>query len=88
MPHILTHDPARELSLWQDGFDVGQDVGLRLALEVVVKEHERQRGLAAIANEAGLSGESSFRAAARHEYALARLSDVATVVAVYFRATH
>jgi hypothetical protein len=31
------------------------------------------------------ASKSSFRTAARHEYALARLADVASLVAVYFR---
>jgi hypothetical protein len=54
-------------------------------LETIVKEIDRQRDLAVIANATVPPGESSFRNAARHEYAGARLSDVATVVAVYFR---
>jgi hypothetical protein len=79
---------TRTLPLYLTGVSVGRDIGLRLALEVVVKEIDRQRDLAAIANATTPPGESSFYTAARHEYALARLSDVATVVAVYFRATH
>jgi hypothetical protein len=53
-------------------------------METVVKEASRQQDLAAIAN-ATLDASDAFRVAARHEYASARLCDVATVVAVYFR---
>jgi hypothetical protein len=64
---------------------LGVGIGLRLALETITKEIDRQRELAVITNTTVTPGESSFRTAARHEYARARLSDVATVVAVYFR---
>jgi hypothetical protein len=43
----------------------------------IVKEIDRQRGLAIIANATLPPGDSSYQKAARHEYALARLSDVA-----------
>jgi hypothetical protein len=36
MPHILTHDPVRDLPLHRDGFNAGQDLGLRIALDVIV----------------------------------------------------
>jgi hypothetical protein len=80
---LPTH--ARTLPLYLPGLTVGRDIGLRLALETIVREVDRQRDLAVIAKATTAPGESSFRNAARHEYARARLSDVATVVAVYFR---
>jgi hypothetical protein len=36
MPNILTHDPVRDLPIYRDGFTAGQNVGLRVALEVLV----------------------------------------------------
>jgi hypothetical protein len=79
---------TRTLPLYLAGVSVGRAIGLRIALETIVKEIDRQRDLAIIANATLLPGGSSYQKAARHEYALARLSDVATVVAVHFRATH
>jgi hypothetical protein len=84
MAHILAHDPARQLPLYAQGFAAGRDVGLRIGLEAIVKEADRQRDLAIIAN-LGVPGAASYATATKHEYTAARLSDVATVVAVYFR---
>ena len=82
---IPTH--ARTLPLYQSGLAVGRDIGLRIALETIVKEAARQQNLAAIAN-ATMSAHDAYRVASNHAYALGRLSEVATVVAVYFHATH
>jgi hypothetical protein len=87
MTPSLIHEPIAKLPIYQDGFRRGTDLGLRLALETIVKEAARQQDLAAIANATVLPGDA-FRVASRHQYALGRLSDVAAVVAVYFRATH
>jgi hypothetical protein len=52
-------------------------------LETIVKEAARQQNLAAIANATMPAGDA-YRVASNHAHVLARLSDVATVVAVYF----
>jgi hypothetical protein len=36
MSPSLIHDPIRKLPLWQDGFAHGRNLGLRIALEVIV----------------------------------------------------
>jgi hypothetical protein len=79
---LPTH--ARTLPLYLAGVAVGRDIGLRIALEAIVKEAARQQNLAAIANATMPAGDA-YRVASNHAYALARLSDVAVVVAVYFR---
>jgi hypothetical protein len=79
---------TRTLPLYLAGVAVGQDIGLRLALEVIVAEAERQRDLAILVSVAHFRRSDSFAAAAKHEFTAARLSDVASVVAAYFRATH
>jgi hypothetical protein len=75
---------TRTLPRYLAGVSVGRDIGLRTALEVA-KEIDRQRDLAVIANVTIPPGEASFRNADRHEYARARWSDVAGVVADHLR---
>jgi hypothetical protein len=79
---------AYPLSGYTSAVAFGRAIGLRVALETIVKEVDRQRDLAVIANATTTPGTGSFAHASRHEYARARLSDVAGVIAVYFRATH
>jgi hypothetical protein len=79
---------VRAMPGYNAGLAHGVDIGLRLGLETIVKEIARQRDLAVIANATTTPGTGSFAHASRHEYARARLSDVAGVIAVYFRATH
>jgi hypothetical protein len=52
--------------------------------ETIVKEADRQRDSAALANVTLPPGDA-YRVASKHAYAFARLSDVAAVVAVHFR---
>jgi hypothetical protein len=56
---------------------LGRGIGLRLALETITAEINRQTDLAATAD--------TFHSAARHQHTRARLCEVATVVGGYFR---
>jgi hypothetical protein len=56
---------------------LGRHIGLRLALDALTLEIHLQQDLAADAVE--------FNTAARHEYAQARLTEIAQIVAAYFR---
>jgi hypothetical protein len=76
---------AYPLSGYTSAVAFGRAIGLRIALETIVKGIDRQRDLAVLANATTPPGETSYRKAAKHEYARARLCDVAAVVAVYFR---
>jgi hypothetical protein len=78
---------ARTLPIYLAGLAVGQDIGLRIALEAIIKEAARQTDLATIANATMPPGDA-YRVASKHAYAAGRLTDVAGLVAVYFRATH
>jgi hypothetical protein len=42
MSTSLTHDPIRELPIYLDGFHAGRDVGLMVALNVIVAEQTNQ----------------------------------------------
>jgi hypothetical protein len=77
--NATTDAAIRALPIYRLGFDAGRDVGLAIALHTITKEASRQQDLAAIAN---------ITLAPSDAYALARLTDLATVVAVYFRTTH
>jgi hypothetical protein len=46
MANSLTHDPARELPLYLDGFSAGRDVGLAIALAANTAERAHQERLA------------------------------------------
>jgi hypothetical protein len=72
---------AYHLSGYTSAVAFGRAIGLRVALETIVKEIAAQDDQAVIAVVTG----ANTAEAAVHEYARARLSDVATVVAVYFR---
>jgi hypothetical protein len=66
------------LPLYQLGFHDGQDTGLRIALDAVTQERIRQTHMQA-------THDAASPAAARHEYAAARLVYVSKVVAARFR---
>jgi hypothetical protein len=46
MANSLTHDPARALPLYRDGFSAGRDVGLAIALAAITAERVHQERLA------------------------------------------
>jgi hypothetical protein len=77
MPTNLNPDIAA-LPLYQLGFHDGQDVGLRIALDAITQERIRQTHMQATHDPAS-------PAAARHEYAAARLVDVSKVIGAHFR---
>jgi hypothetical protein len=77
MPHIITHNIA-SLPICRDGFTVGRDTGLRLALDAITQERIRQTHIQA-------AHDAASPAAARHEYAAARLVDVSKVIGARFR---
>ncbi len=77
MAHIITHNIAA-LPLYQDGFAVGRDTGLRIALDAITQERIRQTHMQA-------THDAASPAAARHEYAAARLVDVSKVIGARFR---
>ncbi len=79
MAHIITHNIA-SLPLYQDGFAVGRDTGLRLALDQLTQERLRQERLLAHCWP-------SSTKAARISYAEASLREVSKTVAGIFR-TH
>jgi len=72
MAHILAHDPIRVLPIYRDGFNAGQDLGLRIALDAITAERIRQERLD--------SGSQACRV-----YAEGALLAVAKVVAARFR---
>jgi hypothetical protein len=77
MPHIITHNIA-SLPLYQDGFAVGRDTGLRIALDQLTQERIRQERLLARCYP-------SSTKAARISYAEASLREVSKRVAGIFR---
>jgi hypothetical protein len=79
MPHIITHNLA-SLPLYQDGFAVGRDVGLRLALDQLTQERLKQERLLARLWPTSTK-------AARISYAEASLREVSERIAIMFR-TH
>jgi hypothetical protein len=79
---LPTH--ARTLPLYLAGLAVGRDIGVRLALEVVVAEMTRQADAAAKAN-ATMPAPAASTTASRHAYASARLNTVAVIIAAHFR---
>jgi hypothetical protein len=78
--HILAHDPARELPLYIDGFNAGQDVGLMVALNAIVAEMVRQNDAATVA-----ALDPRQQDAARHQHCAGRLLAVGRIVAGQFR---
>jgi hypothetical protein len=72
-----THN-IRQLPLYQLGFHDGQDTGLRIALDAITHERIRQTHMQA-------THDAASPAAARHEYAAARLVDVSKVIGARFR---
>jgi hypothetical protein len=66
------------LPLYQLGFHDGQDTGLRIALDAITQERIRQTHMQA-------THDTASPAAARHEYAAARLVDVSKVIGARFR---
>ena len=77
MAHNLTPEIAA-LPLYVEGFNAGQDVGLRIALDAITQERIRQTHMQA-------THDAASPAAARHEYAAARLVDVSKVISARFR---
>jgi hypothetical protein len=77
MAHNLTPEIAA-LPLYVEGFNAGQDVGLRIALDAITHERIRQTQIQA-------THDAASPAAARHEYAAARLVDVSKVIGARFR---
>ena len=80
MANSLYDQITREHPAYQAGFAQGRDVGLRIAIEVVVAEQTRQEDAATVA---ALGTDSS--AALPHEYAAGRLLLVGRIVAATFR---
>jgi hypothetical protein len=72
-----THN-IRALPIYVEGFHDGQDVGLRIALDQLTQERIRQTHMQA-------THDAASPAAARHEYAAARLVDVSKVIGARFR---
>jgi hypothetical protein len=72
-----THD-LRQLPIYVEGFHAGQDTGLRIALDAITQERTRQTHMQA-------PHDAASPAAARHEYAAARLVDVSKVIGARFR---
>jgi hypothetical protein len=72
-----THN-IRALPIYVEGFQDGQDVGLRIALDQLTQERIRQTHMQA-------THDAASPAAARHEYAAARLVDVSKVIGARFR---
>jgi hypothetical protein len=68
----------RALPIYQLGFSDGRDVGLREALDAITQERIRQTHMQA-------THDAASPAAARHEYAAARLVDVSKVIGARFR---
>jgi hypothetical protein len=77
MAHIITHNIA-SLPLYQDGFAVGRDTGLRLALDQLTAERIRQERLAT-------KRRAGSQVASRHTFAAGILLDVTKTVARRFR---
>jgi hypothetical protein len=77
MPNNLDPEIAA-LPLYQLGFHDGQDVGLRIALDAITQERIRQTHIQS-------THDAASPAAARHEYAAARLVDVSRVIGARFR---
>jgi hypothetical protein len=68
----------RALPIYVEGFNAGQDVGLRMALDAITQERIRQTHIQA-------THDAASPAAARHEYAEARLVAVSRVIGAHFR---
>jgi hypothetical protein len=68
----------RNLPIYVEGIHDGQDVGLRIALDAITQERIRQTHMQA-------THDAASPAAARHEYAAARLVDVSKVIGARFR---
>ena len=81
MAHILAHDPARELPLYIAGFHAGRDVGLMVALNMILAEQSREDGAAILTR---LDDPHGHRARV-HAYAAGRLLAVGQRVAGAFR---
>ncbi len=77
MTPILTHNIAA-LPLFQDGFALGRDTGLRLALDQLTAERKRQEAMLA-------RGYPSSIRYARISYCEASLREVSKTVAAIFR---
>jgi hypothetical protein len=69
---------VHDLPIYQLGFADDRDVGLRIGLDAITHERIRQTQLQA-------THDTASPAAARHEYAAARLVDVAKVIGARFR---
>jgi hypothetical protein len=81
MATSLTHDPVRELPIYQSGLAAGVSIGLMIALNVIVAELTRQEDAAIVAALDDPHGQS----AASHEHAAGRLLSVARIVSATFR---
>jgi hypothetical protein len=68
----------RQLPIYVEGFNAGKDDGLRIALDAIGQERIRQSELQA-------TDDTASPAAARHEYAAARLVEVSKVIGAHFR---
>ena len=80
MTHILAHDPARELPIYQAGQRAGGDIGLCIALDAICSVMARQEDAAIIA-----ALDIRQPGSAIHEYTAGRLGAVAQTVAGAFR---
>jgi hypothetical protein len=72
-----THN-VRQLPIYVEGFNAGQDTGLRIALDAITQERIRQTHMQS-------THDAASPAAARHEYTAARLVDVSKVIGARFR---
>jgi hypothetical protein len=66
------------LPIYVEGFNAGQDTGLRIALDQLTQERIRQTHMQ-------VTPDTASPAAARHEYAAGRLLDVSRIIAGRFR---
>jgi hypothetical protein len=81
MNDSLTQDPIRALPIYRQGFEAGQDVGLMVALNVIVAEMTRHDDAATVA----ALDPHHHSDAARHQYCAGRLLAVGRIVAERFR---
>jgi hypothetical protein len=74
--------PVRRLPIYLAGFAVGQDIGLRLALDAICAELTREDERTGVAEATAHPSSSETKI---HAYAAGRLMAVAVIVAARFR---